>query len=326
MNIVFTICSNNYLSQAKTLGDSVLKHNPDYKFIIGVVDRKSETIDYSKFDKFELIHVEELAIDGFEKMVSMYNIVELNTSVKPFYIEYLFKNRSCNWVSYIDPDIMCFSDFKVLEEYQGNYDILLTPHILTPIKIDNTHPQEKHFLRFGIYNFGFVSVKNVTTTAEYLNWWKTQMSVQCFNSPKLGLFVDQLPNNFTPIFFKNVGVVLDPGYNMAHWNLHERVLTNRGVDFIVNDQLPLVFYHFSRYELNQYEVISKFNTKYFFNTRPDLVEIHKQYSEAMISNDFYELKKEKCYFITNKKQENQPKKKGSFARRLYSFLKKELNG
>ena len=48
--IAFTICSNNYLAQAKTLGDSFLEFHPDWKFIIGLCDEFDSSFDYSAFD------------------------------------------------------------------------------------------------------------------------------------------------------------------------------------------------------------------------------------------------------------------------------------
>jgi len=39
--IIFTLCSNNYLAQARTLGDSVLKYS-DSKFVIGLVDQNTK--------------------------------------------------------------------------------------------------------------------------------------------------------------------------------------------------------------------------------------------------------------------------------------------
>ena len=38
MTIAFTICSINYLAQARTLGDSLKATNPDVRFFIGLVD------------------------------------------------------------------------------------------------------------------------------------------------------------------------------------------------------------------------------------------------------------------------------------------------
>ena len=38
MILAFTICSVNYLAQARTLGDSLRQTNPDWHFVIGLVD------------------------------------------------------------------------------------------------------------------------------------------------------------------------------------------------------------------------------------------------------------------------------------------------
>ena len=45
MIVVFTLCSGNYLAQAKTLALSVLEHNPKCHFVIGLVDRLPDGVD-----------------------------------------------------------------------------------------------------------------------------------------------------------------------------------------------------------------------------------------------------------------------------------------
>ncbi len=69
MKIAFTLCSNNYLAQAKTLGDSLLKYNPDYKFFIGLVDRLSDQINYSKDIGHEIITAEDIGIPDFDELL-----------------------------------------------------------------------------------------------------------------------------------------------------------------------------------------------------------------------------------------------------------------
>jgi lipopolysaccharide biosynthesis glycosyltransferase len=109
MNLAFTICSNNYLAQAKTLGDSLLKHNPGHKFIIVLVDRKTPQIDYSFFEPYEIVLIEDVGIQDFESIWKKYNIVELNTAVKPTLFKYFFKKYAeLDNAFYFDPDIMIF--------------------------------------------------------------------------------------------------------------------------------------------------------------------------------------------------------------------------
>ena len=87
MKIAFTICSNNYLAQAKILGDSLLDKNPDYKFVIGLCDEPSESIDYAFFENIEIIPVAKINIYCFAEIVKKYQIVELNTSIKPSFFK-----------------------------------------------------------------------------------------------------------------------------------------------------------------------------------------------------------------------------------------------
>lgn len=326
MKIIFTICSNNYLALAKTLGDSALQHNPDYKFIIGIVDKKSNQVNYSDYKNFTLIFVEELQIPEFSQMVNKYNIVELNTSVKPFYFLFLFQKFNSPFITYLDPDTMVFNHFKDLETYQKQYEIILTPHILSPIKPDNKIPQENTFLKFGIYNLGFLSVKNSPVGKKYLSWWSERLKTKCLNLPQKGLFVDQLPNNLTPIFFENVGIFRHPGYNMAYWNLHERFLKQQNQSTIVNEKYPLCFFHFSQYPIDQYKKISKTNTNYLFADRPDLLEIHQIYSNNVLKNNYHNLKKIQLSYIAQKEKAKQaPPRQPSLLKKIFIRIVNKLN-
>ena len=86
MKIAFTICSNNYLAQAKILCDSLLENNPNYKVVIGLCDELSDSIDYSFFNNIEIINVSKIDIFCFEEIIKKYNIIELNTSIKPSFL------------------------------------------------------------------------------------------------------------------------------------------------------------------------------------------------------------------------------------------------
>ncbi len=102
-----------------------------------------------------------------------------------------------------------------LQKYLENYSIVLVPHIYTPIPMDGKTPQESNFLNYGIYNLGFIAVKNTTISVQFIRWWKDTTYNFGFFSVKDGLFVDQLPINLVPIFFEEVYIITHFGYNMA---------------------------------------------------------------------------------------------------------------
>lgn len=328
MNIVFTLCSINYLAQAKVLYESVKCTNPSWRFIIGLVDKNS-TVDLSFLD-CEVLSVEEIEIAGFEKMVKEYQIVELLTSVKPFYINWLYQqNPDAKNVIYLDPDIKVFGSLKHLENLLTKFDVVLTPQHTSPIN-DGYMPTELHVSRTGLYNLGFIGTRRSENTISIMTWWENRLRDQCILDLTRGYFVDQLWMNLAPIFFENVLVEKNPGYNMAHWNLHERVLSNKDGEYFVNDQYPLIFYHFSHFNPANPQKIATFHTRFSFATRQDISSLFKMYTDELIKADYFALKKITCFYMKDEKAKKRRRNLENFLRQalsksLKSKLKKILS-
>ena len=312
MKIAFTLCSINYLGQAKTLFDTMQKSNPDWKFIIGLVDKNADQADIS-FLNCDVLYVEELNIEGFDEMVKSYSIVELVTSVKPFYFTHLFKaNPDTQKVVYFDPDIMVFGSLKDLETKLELNDIILTPHLTTPIE-DELQPTEKHLFNTGVFNLGFLALSRSDNTQSMLNWWGNKLRYECILDLSRGLFVDQLWMNLVPAYFQKVLIDKHPGYNMAHWNLHERRLTEKDGVYEVNG-LPLYFYHFSHYNPSKPQELASFHTRYNFQSRPEMLNFYEEYRKLLVENHFFYLKKIKCFYMKNESRKKLKKSAYAFFR------------
>lgn len=303
MKIAFTLCSNNYLAQAKTLGESLIEHNPDYRFIIALVDELNSEIDYTFFDPFEIIPVSEIGLDNFESLCNKFDLIELNTCVKASFFRYLFNRDSLlEYVFYFDPDIQIFNSLIGLEnEFQCN-NILLTPHILTPILPDGKNPGENVFLKYGIYNLGFIGVHNNSNKpGEFLEWWEKRILELGFNDTNKGLFVDQLWINLAPIFFNQVKILRWLGLNVAPWNLHERRIQKFSENhFLMQDGSALFFFHFSSYDFEKSETVSKHYNRYTFQTHIELKDIYDHYRELLIRNHIEEFSKKICIYTVRR--------------------------
>jgi hypothetical protein len=311
-NIAFTLCSINYLAQATGLSESMKKTNPSWRFIIGIVDKNVQNIDLSFVDA-EIVWVDELAIAGFDEMVKKYNVVELLTSVKPFYFNWFLKQSAeLNNVVYFDPDILVFQPLTDLEQKLEQYDIILTPHYTTPIT-DACIPTELHIMQTGIYNLGFLAVRNTENTKNLMDWWSDKLSTQCIINLSRGLFVDQLWMNLTPVYFEKVLIDKYSGYNMAHWNIHERFLSVEKDGYYVNG-VPLVFYHFSHYNPAKPNEIAAFHNRFNFESRTDLKEIYDTYHKGLLTYNFFKLKKTPCYFVKDEKKKKRKKELENFLR------------
>ncbi len=296
--IVFTICSINYLAQAKILGNSLLKHNPDYKFFIGLVDDVQKSgIDPAMMPEYPLVEIAELSIDGFDDMFDKYNITELNTSVKPFFFNYFYqKYPEATSVIYLDPDIEVFQPFTALNEALSTYSIVLTPHILSPLN-DDLQPRERDILNVGVYNLGFLGTSRSAETLEFISWWEQKLRHECYIKLAEGMFVDQLWVDYAPIFWKNVLIFKNIGYNMAYWNLHERHLTRKDDEFYINGTQALVFFHYSGFDPHKADQVSKYQNRHTFISRPDLKGIFDSYSQKLLSGGQDMYKKYKCFYM-----------------------------
>lgn len=298
--LVFTICSANYLAQAITLGKSLQATNPDIPFRIYLVDRLEGREEVRERVPFKLIEIEEVPVTDFEGMVLRYNVVELNTSVKPYIFDHIFKTElDIQKIVYLDPDIMVFQPLIHLFETLDNYNIVVTPHILTPSDDNPNVPQESSFLATGMYNLGFIAVKRSGETCLFLDWWKEKLLHQGYNLLDYHLFYDQKWINFAPVFFYGVYIEKNVAYNMAPWNLHERVLNKENQIYIVNKMEPLLFFHFSSYSTKNPNKISV-HTKYTFELRPDLIEIIQLYHSQLLRNDEDYYKKLDYFFYRYK--------------------------
>ena len=187
--IIFTIISKNYLSYARVFTQSFHKYHPNIKVFVLLVDELGGYINPKK-ENFEIIEVSKIGIRNFKSFAFKYNILELNTAVKSFFIEYLFKKYKFNKILYFDPDILVINNLNKLFEILDHHSILLIPHITKPIN-DNYKPGEINFLKSGSYNLGFIGLANTGTTKNFLKWWQERVYDNCLYKVENGLFVDQ---------------------------------------------------------------------------------------------------------------------------------------
>jgi hypothetical protein len=303
MKVVFTLCSNNYLAQAKTLGDSVIEHNPDYQFVIGLVDRNRADVDYDFFRPHRIIEVGEVGIPNFSELYQRYGIIELNTAVKPFVFQYLFESfDNLQGAIYLDPDIMVFNSLDSIYEELDRHSMVLTPHALSPVPFDDHRPQENVFLAYGIYNLGFIAVANVPEGRKFLEWWSERTFHLGDISAERGLFVDQLWLNLATVFFENVKVSYHPGRNVAYWNLHERNISRENGILAVNEEFPLVFYHFSSYNFADASSMSRHQDRFSFESRPDVAELFETYRKNVAANKHEYFSGIECHYVIERKQ------------------------
>lgn len=304
MKAVFTICSPSHLAYSLTLIESVHEHNIDINPFICVFDINAEAIGNLPANKtYTLIDVEQLQISCYDEIKKRYNPFELSCALKPYLAEYIFRHYEIDQLIYFDSDIFVTASLENVYNYLSQHDILLTPHFTknlnagaNGIEYQSQKLIESIVLRAGIFNGGFFCLKKSDNTDSFLAWWKDVLLKGCYNDFNRGLFTDQLWLNIVPLLFHEYLYILRGiGYNMAYWNLYERKLSYNNNRFFVNDDQPLVFYHFSGYNLHSTTYLTVYPCLYTFEDRKEMTGLFEIYKSRLIKNGllFYQKFKQK---------------------------------
>lgn len=244
-----------------------------------IVDRPDDNVDYDA-QPFTTTFASELDIPAFPSFAFRYSILELNTAVKPFYLQALHLQQGLKNLCYFDPDILVTGHldplYGMLEE---SAEIILTPHILEPIE-DKATPSERSFLLSGIYNLGFLGIRFNKRTLSFLEWWQRRLYKHCHHRVDQGLFVDQRWMDFAPAFLERVSILRDPGYNVAYWNLMHRTLRPKPDGWSV-DGSALRFFHFSGFSPDSPDQLSKYQNRIDLAHREDLEPLFREYARRL---------------------------------------------
>ncbi len=240
-----TVCSNNYLAQVRTLAASYAVFHPDGRFFVCLVDELAAGFD-PKQEPFTILLAKDLGIPRWEFLTFRYEIVELNTAVKPFLFEYLFKVHGLDRVAYFDPDMVLYAPLDDLNGLLDQHPIILTPHIVQPVEAQHIMPPEQEFLMLGTYNLGFIALTKAGTEP-FLKWWQARLYHDCLLEPHNGFFVDQHWMDLATSFFPDCYIWRDPGCNVGRWNLSQRPIDcQQGVYTAAGS--PLKFMHYSGFD------------------------------------------------------------------------------
>lgn len=287
MNCAFTICAKNYLAQALTLRESFLKHNPSLNFFIFLADKIDGVEDVDG-----VVALDKSWIPDWVNMAFKYDVIEFNTSIKPFCFGKLFK-EGYEKVIYLDPDIYVTRPLDFIYECLNDKSIVLTPHYCDIEEHFDGAVSEETFNKVGIYNLGFCALKNDKVGQEIAKWWQNRLQYKCYSQSSEGLFVDQKWMDYIPGFFPDATCVSSHhGMNVAIWNLHERELfIDEKQGYMIRrkktgDDFPLLFFHFSGFDPFETTVINRRHPQFNVTTYPSFKPIIEEYRERVYANGY----------------------------------------
>src|SRR5438477_5710509 len=190
------------MPHARVLAESFCEHHAGGTFATLVVDYGAGPVTAAR-EPFELVRPSEIGLDARElyRMAALYNVSELSTALKPWFLRALL-DRGLDHVVYFDPDIEIFAPLDDIATLSRDKSIVLTPHTTEPMPNDGRIPNERTILLAGIYNLGFIGVG--TGSRDFLDWWAERLDRDCYLAPEEGAtFVDQRWIDFGPALFEH---------------------------------------------------------------------------------------------------------------------------
>jgi len=244
----FTSFTYAYAGRALVLLETVRAAHPDWAMCAVVVDEPPPGLDavalLAGFD--QVLRPGDLGISRVEAWLFKHDVIEACTAVKGAALLRLLA-AGHETVIYLDPDIAVFAPLETAMEALDSASVVLTPHQTVPnanhrVARDN----ELMCLRFGVFNLGFLAVRNDSAGLRFAEWWAAQLVRACYDDAAAGLFTDQKYVDLVPALFDGVAILRDPGCNVASWNLSARPVVIGRDGAITAGGALLRFYHFTK--------------------------------------------------------------------------------
>jgi hypothetical protein len=241
---LLTIGTCNRRAGITVLVESFLKHHPSARVFVCLVDRPNSS-EKPIGVPASVFYADELALPAGRRFLFKYPAFELCCALKPYAMTHVMERFTISQLLYLDSDILVTAPFwDDLQQSWANHAILLTPHWVR-LPLDVSTEFQRSVAQHGVYNGGFVALKQGPDTRRFLDGWEKLLESQCTFDPMNNVYVDQRWLDLLAASSSAVGILRDPGLNVGYWNLHERQL-ERGLNgaWVANHQ-PLKFFHFS---------------------------------------------------------------------------------
>ena len=231
-----TLFDRNYLERGLVLYQSLKRHSSEpFLLTVLALDNECQSI------------LEELCLPGLEIVAlryveSCFGLAEIKKSrthqeycwtLASQLMHFLFlapRNQETDVLTYLDADLMFFSDPKAIFDEIGEHSIGIIPHRFAERDRRRLEPN-------GKYNVSWVTIRDSATGRACIERWSHQCREWCYYRNEAGKFGDQKYLDEWPLQHgSEVRIIQNSGAGLAPWNLGQY----RGE--------PIIFYHFHEFK------------------------------------------------------------------------------
>ena len=159
-----------------------------------------------------------------------------------------------NFLTYLDADLLFYSDVQPLFDEIGNASIAIIEHRFSP-RLQDREVNGRFCVEWN-------SFRRDEEGLACLKRWREQCIEWCYYRLEDGKMGDQKYLDDWPDRYPNCHILLHPGAGIAPWNYSQYRFSDRGDNIYLNES-PLIFYHFHQFQLlgrGSYDRLSNFYT------------------------------------------------------------------
>ncbi|WP_160714813.1 glycosyl transferase [Chitinophaga solisilvae] len=271
-----TLFNSLYLTRGLAMYRSLERHAPDFHlYIFAFDDAALNTLRALRLPKATIISLQEFEDERLLALKPSRTPGEYCWTCTPATIEYCIEKYQLAACTYIDADLLFFSNPAVLTAEMEHKSVLITEHRYTPA-YDQTATSGKYCVQF-------ISFKNDTAGRQVLTDWKEKCFEWCYNRFEDGKFGDQKYLDSWCERFTGVHELQHTGGGVAPWNIQQYSFSGQG-DKITGTEISgeksfeLVFYHYHDYK---YCMADGCYLGEYVITLPQMRSIYKPYIKAL---------------------------------------------
>lgn len=237
-----TLFNSSYLSRGVVMYQSLQKYCDNFHlYVYAFDDATYEYLTVQNLDHLTVVSLKEFENPELLQVKSTRTAGEYCWTCSSSTIDYSINNFKLDNCTYLDADILFYSNPKILIDEMGSNSVLITSHRYTP-EYDQSAVSGKYCVQF-------MTFKNTKEGMAVLNWWKNACIDWCYARIEDGKFGDQKYVDEFQARFTGVCELKHLGGGVAPWNVQLYNFKTKddkivGTEVSTGKKFDLVFFHF----------------------------------------------------------------------------------
>jgi hypothetical protein len=238
-----TLFDCNYLLKGVVMLQTLVLHFPATRISVLCMDEAThQVLSQLNISGVDLLRLKDVEDDDLLRVKPGRSIAEYCWTLSASLCWYVMQNYpNAESVTYLDADLMFFSDVNPIFDEIGNASIAIIEHRFMP--------RLAHLEPYGRFNVEWVSFKRDQFGLACLKKWRDQCIEWCFarlEDGKLGdqKYLDEWPD----LYGERLHIIKHIGAGVAPWNFANHQYKNTDNVIRVDDE-KLIFFHFHQFQL-----------------------------------------------------------------------------